>query len=226
MPLTFTCIDKNGSRSINAEIHSLVIAGWTGRDVAALEHHIAELAALGVKRPSRIPCYYRVAADRLTTAEQVDCLGAASSGEVEAVMIALPDGLWVGLGSDHTDREVEAYSVAVSKQMCPKPLAPVLWRFDEVAPHFDSLISRSFILEDGQRKLYQEGPLAKMRPPADLMAGLDSGRLGPGCAMFCGTHGAIGGVRPAARFEMELEDPVLGRRIQHGYTVETLPIVS
>ena len=28
------------------------------------------------------------------------------------------------LGSDHTDRKVEAYSVTVSKQMCDKPMAP------------------------------------------------------------------------------------------------------
>jgi hypothetical protein len=29
--------------------------------------------------------------------------------------------------------------------------------------------------------------------------------------MFGGTLGAIGGIRPAARFEMELEDPVMKR---------------
>ena len=35
--------------------------------------------------------------------------------------------LWVGTGSDHTDREVEKYGVTVSKQMCDKPVAPVFW---------------------------------------------------------------------------------------------------
>jgi hypothetical protein len=44
--------------------------------------------------------------------------------------------------------------------------------------------------------------------------------------MFGGTLGAIGGIRSAARFDMELEDPVLGRRIQHGYDIEPLPVVS
>ena len=34
-----------------AEIDSLVIAGWTGRNVVALEAHIKELEAIGVKRP-------------------------------------------------------------------------------------------------------------------------------------------------------------------------------
>ena len=38
-----------------AEIDELVIAGWTGRDVAALEHHIEELKAIGVQPPSSVP---------------------------------------------------------------------------------------------------------------------------------------------------------------------------
>ena len=40
----------------------LVVAGWTGRDAAAVEHHIEELAALGVARPSTVPVFYRCAA--------------------------------------------------------------------------------------------------------------------------------------------------------------------
>src|SRR5256885_17152818 len=65
------------------EITSLVIAGWTGRDKAAGEHHIAELAAIGVKRPRAIPCFYRLGANLLTTAPEVDVVGEDSSGEVE-----------------------------------------------------------------------------------------------------------------------------------------------
>ena len=44
--------------------------------------------------------------------------------------------------------------------------------------------------------------------------------------MFCGTFGAIGGIRPAPWFEMEIEDPVLGRRLRHRYKIEVLPIVQ
>ena len=35
-----------------------------------------------------------------------------------------------------------------------------------------------------------------------------------GCAMFGGTFAAKGGIRPASRFEFELEDPVLKRKHQ------------
>ena len=38
-------------------------------------------------------------------------------------------------------------------------------------------------------------------------------------------HGAKGGIRSAARFEMELEDPVLKRRMTHAYDIIILPVV-
>jgi hypothetical protein len=42
--------------------------------------------------------------------------------------------------------------------------------------------------------------------------------------MFCGTFAARGGIRPSTRFEMELEDPVLRRRLTHGYAIHALPV--
>ena len=55
--------------------------------------------------------------------------------------------MWVGTGSDHTDREVEKYGVTVSKQMCEKPVASRFWAFDEVAPHWDRLMLRAHVVE-------------------------------------------------------------------------------
>ncbi len=48
-----------------------------------------------------------------------------------------------------------------------------------------------------------------------------------GAAMFCGTMPAIG-AHPVlrSRFEMELDDPVLGRKITHAYDVDVLPIIA
>jgi hypothetical protein len=43
------------------------------------------------------------------------------------------------------------------------------------------------------------------------------------CAMFCGTLAVHGGIAPSETFEMELEDPVQGRKITHSYRVKTLP---
>jgi hypothetical protein len=205
-------------------LDTLVIAGWTGRDRTAVQHHIDELAVIGVKPPATIPCYYRASIDMLTSTVDLQFLGPDSSGEVEFVMVALPDGLWVGLGSDHTDRKVEAYSVPVSKQLCHKPFAPQLWRFDDVVPHWDRLELSAHIVENGARTLYQKGTVAQMRPPAELIEPYAKGALPAGTVMFCGTFAVIGGLRPAAEFHMALHDPVLARTIEHSYRIQTLPI--
>lgn len=212
---------------IAVSIDTLVIAGWAGRDRAAIEHHIEELAAIGVPRPSSVPVYYRVAAANLTQAERFAVLGPDSSGEVEPVLVSLADGLWIGVGSDHTDRKAETVGIALSKQLCGKPVGRQLWRYEEVEGHWDRLVMRAWATIDGERLLYQEGPMTALLTPRDLMARRPGGPdLSPGTAMYCGTLGAIGGIRPATRFEMEIADPVLGRRIAHGYDIEIVPVVN
>jgi hypothetical protein len=133
--------------------------------------------------------------------------------------------LWVGLGSDHTDRKAETFGVSLSKQMCAKPVSPTIWRYDDVAPHWDQLVLRSFVYVDGARRLYQEGAVSIMRSPSELIqlyAG--AGGLPAGYAMFCGTLAVHGGIAAANTFDMELEDPVLGRTLRRRYDIEVLPV--
>ena len=224
----------HGAELIAFAPDALIMAGWTGRDRAAVDHHMAELAALGVPGPSRIPMFYRLDPALLAgPVPEIQVLGEDTSGEVEVVLLSFPDGLWVGLGSDHTDRAMEAHGVALAKQLCRKPMASGLWRLEELILHWDRLVLRAHILEGGDRTLYMEAPLAAVRRPDDLIhayaaeLGLaDQRELPVGTAMFCGAIGAIGGIRPAPRFEMELEDPVLGRTLTHAYDVRVLPIVA
>jgi hypothetical protein len=209
-------------------VNQLVVAGWTGRDRAVVEHHIAELEAIGVRRPRTMPCFYRVSAALLTTGSEVEVVGDESSGEVEFVLVSGADGLYVGVGSDHTDRKVETYGVTVSKQMCPKPIGPELWRLANLESHWDRLTLRSHLTRDGATTLYQEGPVTRMLAPRDLLALFpDSpGALAPGTVMFCGTLPVNGGIRGGDAFAIELDDPVRGRRLMHEYRVRSLPIVD
>ena len=226
--LEFDGAAKGGVEKVAVDINDLVIAGWTGRDVAALNHHIEELKAIGVQPPSKVPLYYRVAAQMLTQADRIQVLGDDTSGEVEPVLVGTADRLWVTVGADHTDRKLESYGVAVSKQVCPKVIGRTAWRFEEIEPHWDRLMLRGFITEGGKKVLYQEGPLARIRPPRELVAGWREGdkRLPAGTAMFCGTLPALGAIRSSSRFEMEIEDPVLARKLVHAYDVEALPLIS
>jgi hypothetical protein len=225
--LTFTIDDNGAPTPLTLAIDRAVIAGWTGRDPVARDKHIAELEAIGIARPSTTPIYYRVSARRLTTADVIEVCGGDSSGEVEFVLIGWQGRTFVGLGSDHTDRKVEAYSVTVSKQMYDKPIATELWELEDVIAHWDQMILRSFAWIDGERILYQEGTLDVMLPVDELIRGcFGNGTLPDGCAMFGGTFAAKGGIRPADRFEYEFEDPVLKRSIRHAYDVIALPVLG
>src|SRR5882672_5314307 len=210
------------------EITILVIAGWTGRDRAAVEHHIAELAAIGVKRPRVVPCFYRVGANLLTTSGDVEVAGEDSSGEVEFVLVSAPGALYVGVGSDHTDRKVEAYAITVSKQMCPKPLGAELWPLAELNEHWDRLVLRSYVTRKRKRRLYQEGEVSQMLAPRELLARFSGSRgsLDPGAAMFGGTIPVHGKIAGGERFEVELHDPVRKRSLKHEYAIRALEIAD
>jgi len=222
--IKFDLLQNGGSEEREIAVGDLILAGWTGRDRAALELHIDEMEKLGIKRPPSLPVFYRVSAARMTRADAIEVCGGDSSGEVEFVLIRANGGLWIGCGSDHTDRKVESYGITVSKQMYDKPMAAQLWSYGEVADHWDQLTLRAWA--DGQ--LYQEASVASMLAPGELIAGYTggSGALAEGTVMFSGTISTKGGLKPADVFKFELEDPVLGRALRHEYTVRQLPIVG
>lgn len=228
MPLAFDLPSENAPHGLQTELTCLVIAGWTGRDAHAVEHHIGELEAIGVPRPSAVPLFYRVGASQLSQAATVQVVGENTSGEAEPLLFIHAGEYFVSLASDHTDRTLETHSIALSKQICPKPVARTAWRLAEVLDHWDQLVLRSWIEEDGESRLYQQGTLAALRSPADLLARYGARHPPPadGFAMSCGTLGAMGGIRPSATFRMELSDPVLNRNITHAYRCVTLPLIA
>jgi len=226
--LRFESVSSSGTDQLDASIDHLVIAGWTGRDNEAVVQHIHELEELGVRRPEKTPMFYEISNHLLTQAESLQLMGDASSGEAEIVLLDLPEGRFVGVGSDHTDRRIETHGIVLAKQICPKPVARTVWPSDEVSGHWDDLIVRSYAWRGGIRRLYQDGRAGQLLPPDDLMAKLaeDCGHLAGGTAVFLGTFATIGGIEPADRFEFELEDPILGRRIRGVNNFVTLAVAG
>ena len=225
MALKFRLEEQSKACPIAVPVRTLVIAGWTGRDEQALENHIRELEDIGVTRPKSTPIFYRVASSLLTTQDEIEVTGTDSSGEAEFVLYGTATGLLVGVGSDHTDRKAETVGVTLAKQMCAKPVGPTLWRYEDVAGHWDDLTLRSWLIDGGERTLYQEGPVNAMRAPDDLIARYGNGEnLAEGTAMFGGTLAVKGEIRGAPGFEIELADPVRQRKIVHRYGVTPLPV--
>ena len=210
-----------GPKDIN--IADLVVAGWTGRNADAVQHHIDELAAIGVAPPSKVPLFYRVSNTLLTQDRSIDVLGVASSGEAEPLVLQHNGTFWIGLGSDHTDRDLETTSVAASKQICAKPCASTLWAFDDVAERLETLTIKSWIYENDKWTLYQDGHLGQILSLTDL---IQMGGMAENTAMLCGTFPAIGGVRAAEKFRASLVDPQTDREILLEYEARVLPVIS
>jgi len=227
--LTLLTQDTDTQRSLAFHPTRFVIAGWTGRDTAAMEHHMDELEALGIAPPASTPVFYRAATARLSHASVLQTTGDGSSGEVEYVLYNIDGTWWVGVGSDHTDRQVEAYNITVSKQMCDKPVSRHVWRYADVAAYWDDLSVACEALIDGEWVSYQSGTLSAMLPPADLVAAFEAETgtaFGPGDVMMGGTLPAIGGVRPGDAYRLELRDPRRGLTLAAEYEVETLPVAG
>jgi len=213
--------------AVNIDINQFVIAGWAGRDLRAVQEHIRELEALGVPAPGAVPLFYRASATLLTQQASIDVVGEQSSGEAEPFLFHWRGECWLTLSSDHTDRELESHSVALSKQVCAKPLARSAWRLSEVVDDWDSLLMQSWIKERGEWTLYQQGRLAELRTPDDLLSRyLGNVPMPDGLGMSCGTLSAQGGIRPGTHFRMALVDEKRGRRIEHQYQINTLPLVA
>src|SRR3954454_11191866 len=96
---------------------------------------------------------------------------ATSSGEVEPGFVRSAGRWSLGVGSDHTDRELERADIKASKAACPKPLGP------QVLPLPDGVVDGDFdavwdagtmtCSVDGDR--YQAGSLSGLRTPGDLL---------------------------------------------------------
>ncbi|WP_150460973.1 DUF2848 family protein [Nesterenkonia ebinurensis] len=106
-----------------------LIAGYTGADQQKVREHIDELSSLGVDPPKNIPEFYPLSPASLTQDSRIST-GPRTSGEAEPVLIRAQGRNLLTLGSDHTDREIEARSVQESKAVCPKPLAHHAVEFD------------------------------------------------------------------------------------------------
>jgi hypothetical protein len=222
--LNFAVETNHGSESLMFEPERLVCCGWVGRDRAAVQAHIDELGSLGVPAPKQIPAYMNLSPYLLTTDGTIDVVSETTSGEVEYVLLCRGESMWVTVGSDQTDRDVETKSIPGSKQMCAKYVATRCWPYADVANHWDRLELRCWVTKDAHRVLYQEDTLGSILNPSTLLAGLQErpGAAGPAFVLFSGTVATKGGLVYADTYELELRDPVLGRSIRAAYLVRVL----
>lgn len=201
---------------------ALVVAGFTGRDKAAVDAHIRELAAEGVQPPESVPAFYVMTPDLLSDATCIEASSAEESGEAEPVLLCRTDRWYVALGSDHTARDLERTDIGQSKRACPKPISSEVWPYEEVSDHWDRLLLRSWVLKDGRKVLYQEARLAELTPVPEIVEAFQrEAREQTGdVAIFLGTVPLqTEGFVFSESYSVELADPVTGRNLSFSYQV-------
>lgn len=212
-PLNFTC-----NRMVNA--------GYVGRDQAEVRRHIDELAQKGIPGPEVIPTLYPIIRRTLTTDSVIEVFGHETCGEVEYVLLVVDDNdIYVGIGSDHTDRDLEKTDIPRAKLICPNIMSKSVWPLSEIIDHWDDLLIRSKTVKDGKEILYQEGRLELILNPADLMEFVRSKISDSleGTIIFSGTVGiAPGEFVFGEQFSAELIDERLNRRLEISYAIEPL----
>lgn len=215
------------AESVRVSVDRLANCGWTGRDEAALREHIEELEAEGIEAPDEFPVLYPKPHHLVTTNTDVEVVSEETSGEAEFVLFPQADSeeVYVGVGSDHTDREMETESIVVAKSLCPNVVGTDLWLLDDVVDHWDDIELRSWTGTDGERVLYQDATLEAILPPAEQFDLVDEKTTRPtaNTAIFSGSVGTeTDELVHGDFFEVELHDPVLDRTIGVEYDVSTL----
>lgn len=109
------------------------------------------------------------------------------------------------VGSDHTDRQLEKGDVAIAKAACLKVVGTMA--VDAASLTGDTWDAVSLHSELAGGTPYQEGTLAELLHPDELLRRLPEIELTDGDVLFLGTVPAIGGLRPSPTFTAALELP-------------------
>lgn len=212
---------KDGTHAYeNFKISRMYNFGSATRDPDTAVAHQEEVAKSGIHIAFDIPAprIYPIARHALTTDEQVLVQSEKTSGEVE-IVIHIADQIYIGVGSDHTDRRLETVSIMGSKQSCPNHVCPVFWPYEEIREAWDSYLLKSWV----DSRLYQEvGVNAFLRPEHVLEILRERVNNVPerDLMIFCGT---IASVDKALGFGREwrysLSNSEQGRMLGAGYEV-------
>lgn len=221
-PLHFRIEPDGGTLSIEPEI--AVVAGFTGRDREGVLAHMRELEAHGVPLPSEVPSFYPVPPQLVSQTTLLVTTEEGTSGEAEVALIVDGDEFFVGVVSDHTDREGERYDIALAKRACHKVIGSTVWRYADVVDHWDQLHLRSWI--DTPELLYQDGRLDSLLRPADLVDQIPWENRPRRFVLFCGTLPTFGGIRESTNFRLSLEDPLTNRSLDLGYRVDVRNLLA
>ena len=214
---------KSGRTPRTFEIARMYNLGSATRNAETARAHQEEVAKIGIHIAYDVPAprIYPIATHALTTGTSIEAQTDRSSGEVE-IVILVAEQVYVGVGSDQTDRALETVSIPWSKQVTANVLAPVLWPLEEMRERWDECVLRSSV--DGRK--YQEVGTAAFLHPDDMLRVLRERVTKLPRRDFIVFGGTIVSLDKELGFgktwTVELDDPKGGRKIRHSYEIHNL----
>ena len=208
------------TRAMSFETMRMYNLGSATRDPNVAVAHQQEVAKSGIHIAFDVPAprIYPIALHALTTDEELFVQTGHTSGEVE-IVLHMADQLYVGVGSDHTDRAMETVSIPGSKQACSNHVARKFWAYEEIRKTWDDCVIRSWV--DG--RLYQDVGVDVFIAPEDIIAILRervSNVPKRNFTVFCGTIVSVDkALGYGAHWKYEMEAPGTGRKIGSEYQV-------
>ena len=170
--MKFLLMTKDGAQEKEINYDQVFAIGYAGRNMEKTMEHIrgagGTARSSGPEENSDDISVRHVSAD---PGKDLHFIGEKTCGEVEYVMVVTGGKLYIGLGSDHTDRELEGMSVPKAKQICAKPIGTILWDYEEIKEHWETIKLYSYQTVDGEEILYQQGTLADIMDPGMILEG-------------------------------------------------------
>ncbi len=226
MKLQLTLESKEGTSPLSFAFSKVVNAGFTGKNQKEVQHHLQELAAKGISVPSSTPTLYPVVPRAMSTEDSMEVFGGETSGELEYVLLIVnKDEIYVGVGSDHTDRNLEEFHIPRSKQICPNILCKTVWPLAEIEAHWDDLQFSCTVTKNGEEILYQQGALGLLLNPTELLDFVEKQIDGPleNLIIYSGTlKMETEEFVFAENFAAELRDDKLDRCLSFSYDVKPM----
>ncbi|MFD5824129.1 DUF2848 family protein [Lentzea sp. NPDC060358] len=197
-------------------------------DPDAARAHQQEVADVGVRIAFDIPAprIYPMSVNSVTTDDRIGVHSATTSGEVELVLVVHEGEVFLGVGSDHTDRVLEKHSIIWAKQYCPSVLGRRVWRWSEIAPRWEHLVLECTV--DGE--LYQRVNASVFLPPDRIVEILTErvGSLPSSYLVYCGTYTSVDNtIRYGSAWTGSLRDPGTAEALEVVYeTVDLLAEIN
>ena len=226
---------RNGATRRSLELGSVAGARFCARDVEATRAELDEQ----LKREGRLtmatasnPSVFRLGRYLLTQEPEFEVQGSMTGGETEVVALRDGDDIYITVGSDQCDRELDPLFPDKPKQMCPHPVARDAWPYEEVRDHWDELRVYSHVVSGQHQVSLQDSAVSELVTLDFLLAMQEVRELQDPMVLYCG----CGSFRDSVETEVEqyglpaetamgvgdsflvrLHDPVLDRTIEHQF---------